>query len=111
MYTSVPDIPNTSDGQHTLLTVRSEKGICFTAFPIAHGGGVESGLLLSVYLGHAIVMVQNDPLSVETLLTVIRQTGCQHALLTPYTCAALVQSPNKSEIYEKMTIINFAGGK
>lgn len=111
VYSGIPDIPDSSDGQPILLSSRWKTGLRFNAFPIAHGGGVETGLVTTVYFGCPIVVVQNDPLSVQTLLTVVRNTKCRNVLLTPYTCAELVKSPHKSEILEKLDYLFFAGGK
>lgn len=111
VYSRVRDIPRAPDGQPILLSVRWHRGPRFSAFPIAHGGGVESGLVISIHFGCANVVVQNDPLSVQTLLKVIRYTGCRTVLLTPYTCAELVKSEHKSEILENLDMISFAGGR
>lgn len=111
MYSGFRGIPNSSSGQPTVLSKGALDGRVFTGFPIAHGGGVCSGLILSVYIGKPIVVVKHNPLSVQTLLAVLRQLDCHQLLLTPYTCAELVKSPEKSEVYNKVSIINFAGGK
>lgn len=105
------DIPDAADGQPILFSTRWKTGLRFSAFPIAHGGGVETGLISSVYFGTPIVMVQNDSLSVQTLLTVLRKTNCRNASLTPYTCAELVKSPHKLEILGKLDYVFFAGGR
>lgn len=104
-------VPNAPDGQPIKFSIIEGEPMRFSAFPIAHGGGVEVGLVTSIYLGRTIIVVQNDPLSIRTLLGVVRHTGCRSVLLTPYTCAELVRSPDRSEIYEKLNIISFAGGE
>lgn len=112
LYKRVVDIfPKAPDGQPPAIPLHNDGSIRFNAFPIAHGGGIETGLVSSVYFGYAIVVVQNDPLAVKTLLSVVRQTECVSVLLTPLTCAELVISPDREEIYSKLKYICFAGGK
>lgn len=111
MYSGIEHIPKAANGQPTVLSTRASRGRCYNGFPIAHGGGVCVGLMMSVYLDIVLVTVQNDPLSVQTLLQVVRQVDVGHVVLTPYTCVDIVKSPSKQEIYDRVQFINYAGGK
>lgn len=106
----IADLPD-KDGHPTVANLECSSQRKYSAFPIAHGGGVSSGLMTSVYWGSELYLTRSNPLSLDVLEGMITFGDIDAAMLTPATCAQFAKSERALRLVRRLKYVAYAGGE